>query len=63
MAKVLVLYYSMYGHTETMSTAVAEGAKSVGGNGHHQTCTRQVPGRHGPQGGRQARSGCAYRHG
>ncbi len=29
MAKVLVLYYSMYGHIETMATAVAEGARSV----------------------------------
>ncbi len=26
MAKVLVLYYSMYGHIETMARAVAEGA-------------------------------------
>ena len=31
MAKVLVLYYSMYGHIETMATAVAEGARSVAG--------------------------------
>jgi NAD(P)H dehydrogenase (quinone) len=31
MAKVLVLYYSMYGHIETMSAAVAEGARSVPG--------------------------------
>ena len=31
MAKVLVLYYSMYGHIETMANAVAEGAKSVPG--------------------------------
>lgn len=30
MAKVLVLYYSAYGHIETMAYAVAEGAKSVG---------------------------------
>jgi NAD(P)H dehydrogenase (quinone) len=29
MAKVLVLYYSMYGHIEAMSYAVAEGARSV----------------------------------
>lgn len=26
MTKVLVLYYSMYGHIETMAKAVAEGA-------------------------------------
>jgi NAD(P)H dehydrogenase (quinone) len=31
MAKVLVLYYSMYGHIETMATAVAEGVRSVEG--------------------------------
>ena len=31
MAKVLVLYYSMYGHIETMANAVAEGARSVAG--------------------------------
>jgi NAD(P)H dehydrogenase (quinone) len=31
MSKVLVLYYSSYGHIETMATAVAEGAKSVTG--------------------------------
>jgi NAD(P)H dehydrogenase (quinone) len=31
MAKVLVLYYSMYGHLETMAEAVAEGARSVSG--------------------------------
>jgi NAD(P)H dehydrogenase (quinone) len=31
MAKVLVLYYSMYGHIETMANAVAEGARSVPG--------------------------------
>lgn len=31
MAKILVLYYSMYGHIETMAKAVAEGARSVEG--------------------------------
>lgn len=31
MARVLVLYYSMYGHIETMAGAVAEGASSVEG--------------------------------
>lgn len=30
MAKVLVLYYSSYGHIEAMAKAVAEGAKSAG---------------------------------
>jgi NAD(P)H dehydrogenase (quinone) len=29
MAKILVLYYSAYGHIETMAEAVAEGARSV----------------------------------
>lgn len=31
MAKVLVLYYSMYGHMETMAEAVAEGARQASG--------------------------------
>ena len=30
MAKVLVLYYSSYGHVETMAGAIAEGARSAG---------------------------------
>lgn len=30
MAKILVLYYSSYGHIETMAEAVAEGARSAG---------------------------------
>jgi len=40
MAKVLVFYFSMYGHTETMATAVAEGAKSVGGT---EVIIKRVP--------------------
>jgi NAD(P)H dehydrogenase (quinone) len=31
MARVLVLYYSMYGHIEAMAKAVAEGARGVAG--------------------------------
>ncbi len=31
MAKILVLYHSMYGHIETMANAVAEGARGVSG--------------------------------
>ncbi|MCK0536695.1 NAD(P)H:quinone oxidoreductase [Alcanivorax quisquiliarum] len=31
MAKILVLYHSMYGHIETMAYKVAEGARSVAG--------------------------------
>jgi len=30
MSKVLVLYYSSYGHIETMASAIAEGARSTG---------------------------------
>ena len=30
MSKVLVLYYSSYGHIETMAQAIAEGARSTG---------------------------------
>jgi len=30
MAKILVLYYSMYGHVETLAGAVAEGARQAG---------------------------------
>jgi NAD(P)H dehydrogenase (quinone) len=31
MTKMLILYYSMYGHVETLAKAVAEGARSVEG--------------------------------
>ncbi|MGM0516067.1 MAG: NAD(P)H:quinone oxidoreductase [Pseudomonadota bacterium] len=31
MSKILVLYYSMYGHIETMASAVAAGAREVDG--------------------------------
>ena len=31
MTKLLVLYYSMYGHIETMAQAIAEGARAVDG--------------------------------
>jgi NAD(P)H dehydrogenase (quinone) len=40
MTKVLVLYYSMYGHIETMAEAVAEGARSVKGT---EVTIRRVP--------------------
>jgi NAD(P)H dehydrogenase (quinone) len=39
MAKVLVLYYSSYGHIETMANAVAEGARSAGA----EVAIRRVP--------------------
>lgn len=40
MTKLLVLYYSMYGHIETMAGAIAEGAKSVEGV---QVTVKRVP--------------------
>lgn len=40
MTKVLVLYYSSYGHIETMAQAVAEGARSVSGTEVH---VKRVP--------------------
>jgi NAD(P)H dehydrogenase (quinone) len=39
MAKVLVLYYSSYGHIETMANAVAEGVRAAGA----QADIRRVP--------------------
>src|ERR1700743_755682 len=38
MTKILVLYYSMYGHIETMADAIAEGVRSV--PGAHVVITR-----------------------
>jgi len=40
MTKVLVLYYSSYGHIETMANAVAEGARSVAGT---EVAVKRVP--------------------
>lgn len=40
MSKVLVLYYSMYGHIERMAEAIAEGARSVGGT---EVTVKRVP--------------------
>ena len=40
MTKVLVLYYSAYGHIETMAEAVAEGVRSVKGT---EVAIRRVP--------------------
>jgi NAD(P)H dehydrogenase (quinone) len=39
MTKVLVLYYSSYGHVETMAGAVAEGVRAAGG----QATVKRVP--------------------
>lgn len=40
MSKVLIVYYSMYGHIETMANAVAEGARSVAGT---EVTVKRVP--------------------
>jgi NAD(P)H dehydrogenase (quinone) len=40
MTKVLILYYSMYGHIETMAKAVAEGARRVNGT---EVTIKRVP--------------------
>lgn len=40
MAKILILYYSMYGHVETMAEAVAEGARGIKGT---KVDIRRVP--------------------
>ena len=40
MTKVLVLYYSSYGHIETMAQAVAEGARKVAGT---EVTIKRVP--------------------
>jgi NAD(P)H dehydrogenase (quinone) len=40
MPKVLVLYYSAYGHVETMANAIADGARSVAGA---EVAVRRVP--------------------
>jgi NAD(P)H dehydrogenase (quinone) len=40
MTKVLVLYYSSYGHIETMANAVAEGARAVPGT---EVAVKRVP--------------------
>jgi NAD(P)H dehydrogenase (quinone) len=40
MSKILVLYYSMYGHMEVMANAVAEGAKKVAGT---EVVIKRVP--------------------
>jgi sulfite reductase alpha subunit-like flavoprotein len=39
MAKVLVLYYSTYGHIEQMANAVAEGARAAGA----EVAVKRVP--------------------
>ena len=43
MAKVLVLYYSAYGHIETMAEAVAEGARGAGATVDVKRVSETVP--------------------
>ena len=40
MTRILVLYYSMYGHIETLANAVADGACSVAGT---EVAVKRVP--------------------
>ena len=43
MAKVLVLYYSSYGHLETMAKAIAEGAREAGASVDIKRVPETVP--------------------
>jgi NAD(P)H dehydrogenase (quinone) len=43
MTKVLVLYYSSYGHIETMANAVAEGARAAGADVSVKRVSETVP--------------------
>jgi NAD(P)H dehydrogenase (quinone) len=43
MSKVLVLYYSTYGHVETLANAVAEGARSTGATVDVKRVAETVP--------------------
>ncbi|MEY2170638.1 MULTISPECIES: NAD(P)H:quinone oxidoreductase [unclassified Rhodanobacter] len=51
MAKVLVLYYSTYGHIEAMANAIAEGARSTGATVDIRRVPETVP----PEVARKAR--------
>jgi NAD(P)H dehydrogenase (quinone) len=42
-AKILVLYYSSYGHVEAMAEAVAEGARAAGAEVHVKRVPELVP--------------------
>ncbi|MGO9203621.1 MAG: NAD(P)H:quinone oxidoreductase [Limisphaerales bacterium] len=50
MTKILVLYYSMYGHVETLAKAVAEGARSVTGV---EVTVKRVPETMSPEAAKQ----------
>ncbi|HTD04840.1 NAD(P)H:quinone oxidoreductase [Undibacterium sp.] len=43
MSKVLVLYYSSYGHIETMASAIAEGARAAGASVEVKRVPETVP--------------------
>jgi NAD(P)H dehydrogenase (quinone) len=43
MAKILVLYYSTYGHIEQMANAVAEGARGAGASVDVKRVPKTVP--------------------
>ena len=43
MSKILVLYYSTYGHVETMAEAVAEGARAAGASVDIKRIPETVP--------------------
>ena len=43
MSKVLVLYYSSYGHIEAMAEAIAEGARSAGATADVKRVPETVP--------------------
>jgi NAD(P)H dehydrogenase (quinone) len=43
MARVLVLYYSAYGHIETMAHAIAEGARAAGARAEVKRVPETVP--------------------
>ena len=43
MSKVLVLYYSTYGHIETMAQAMAEGGRSAGASVDLKRVPETVP--------------------
>ena len=50
MTKILVLYYSMYGHVETLAQSVAEGARSVDGV---EVVVKRVPETMSPEASKQ----------
>ena len=56
MARVLVLYYSSYGHIETMAGAVAEGAREAGAEVTIKRVPELVPQEVAQQSGYRARS-------